>query len=317
MLVVPGIIGFRLVPLVGQPVGRVPDAMIGDIGVFSLAAVATIAGVLYLFHLTGSLTNRYQRWLAIWLDFGLGAALLGLVVYIIVRRLITTGPVYIPDWQVVVFLVGTAMVTAGLLLLLIRAGFPFERVLDKLPVHPLKAITASLIFLVILGALNLEASQTFFEAVKQDKVMLGVIGFNVFADVFSLVETRWILERGARGGILWLPVLLVLDAVITALIFLVLPSGAWETGAILDGVLFRGERAWLGILFWTTFSTSFLFYAFVLSALLIQPLAAAVKGFGWLTRPFDLETHPIRCLAVAMALVVTMGSVTGGILQVV
>lgn len=145
--------------------------------------------------------------------------------------------------------------------------------------------------------------------------VLGFMIFNVFADGVSLVQTRLVLQRSVETEIWQLLGLLVLDLVLSALIFLFLPIVLWQIPVFLEAALFRGDRPWLGILFWTTFSTSVLFYLFVVAALLIRPLAALAKLFGGLFSPFNLEAHPVRCLAIAMALVVTVGFIAGGVVQ--
>jgi len=132
------------------------------------------------------------------------------------------------------------------------------------------------------------------------------VAFNVFADGVSLWETRWVLEKGPTAKIPTLLGLLVLDFLLSGIIYLALPLALWpQILDFWDAVRFQGEQPWLGLLFWTTFSTSFIFYAFVVAALIMRPLWALAVGFGRLGNIFNLEEHPVRCLSVAMALVVT------------
>jgi len=104
--------------------------------------------------------------------------------------------------------------------------------------------------------------------------------------------------------------------VASAAIYLVLPTILWpqilEFG---DAMLFRGNRPWLRILFWTTFSTSFMFYLFVAAALLVRPLTRGLGLFDMLSGQSDLQANPVWCLAVAMAVVVTVLFLAGGIIQ--
>jgi hypothetical protein len=55
----------------------------------------------------------------------------------------------------------------------------------------------------------------------------------------------------------------------------------------------------------------------VAAALMVRLLAWGFSWFGWLSRPFNLEAHPVKCLAVAMALVVTVLFSVVGIIQFV
>ena len=56
----------------------------------------------------------------------------------------------------------------------------------------------------------------------------------------------------------------------------------------------------LGILFWSTFSTSFLFYLFVISVLLTTPLAVV---FQVVRSQLDFEKEPIVGLTVSLLVV--------------
>lgn len=185
-----------------------------------------------------------------------------------------------------------------------------------IPIHPLKAMFFSLFAICLVGLLQPAAGSAFLKATQANPGVLALVAFNLFADAFSLLETRWVLQRSANAGVLGLSGWLVLDLVASAGIFLFLPTVLWpRVLSFWDAALFRGEQPWLGLFFWSTFATSALFYLFVLAALLMRPLAAAARGFGWLSRPFDLEKHPVRCIAIAMALVVTVGFIAGGVVQ--
>jgi len=171
-----------------------------------------------------------------------------------------------------------------------------------------RAVASSLVFIILVGLIKMDASVSFTEAISTDIKAFAFVAFNLFADGVSLLETRWVLQRGANAGVAMLLALLLLDLVLSAIIFLILPTILWEVPAFLEAALFRGDRPWLGILFWTTFSTSVMFYVFVLAALLLRPI-------HWLTRlvykRFDVEAEPVIGLAVAMALVVTVGFAAG------
>ena len=88
-----------------------------------------------------------------------------------------------------------------------------------------------------------------------------------------------------------------------------------ELPALWEAIFFEGDRPWLGILFWSTFSTSVVFYLFVIAAVLVRLFAALARFFGWATSP--LQAHPVLCIAIAMALVVTVGFAGVGAWRVV
>ena len=89
-----------------------------------------------------------------------------------------------------------------------------------LSIHPLKAIVSSVIFILLLGLLRKDAGFAFHEALTSDIKILGFVGFNLFADGLSLAETRWLLRRAVKSALRGLLVLLVIDLLLSAAIFL-------------------------------------------------------------------------------------------------
>ena len=169
-------------------------------------------------------------------------------------------------------------------------------------VHPLKALVSSLLFIVIVGLIRLDDAKSFADAINSDGlIILTFVAFNMFADGVSLVETRWVLQLGVKATVVKLLVLLALDLVLSAIIFLVLPTILWEVPSFMEAAMFRGDRPWLGILFWSTFSTSAVFYLFVIASLLVRPLSHVPK----LGRRMHVDTRPVLALSFAMAVAVT------------
>jgi hypothetical protein len=171
------------------------------------------------------------------------------------------------------------------------------------PVNPLRAAGSAITFLVILSILRRTESTALLEQVRYGQPeLLGFLAFNIFADSVSVVETRFVLRRGIEAGLVRLSGLLLLDLLLSTAIFLFLPYSLEELSSFSDGVWFRGDRPWIGILFWTTFSTSLLFYTFFVASLLIRPLSHVPK----LGRRLKVETQPIWALAAAMVVVVSL-----------
>ena len=169
-------------------------------------------------------------------------------------------------------------------------------------VHPLKALVSSLLFIVIVGLIRLDDAKSFADAINSDGlIILTFVAFNMFADGVSLVETRWVLQLGVKATVVKLLVLLALDLVLSAIIFLVLPTILWEVPSFMEAAMFRGDRPWLGILFWSTCSTSAVFYLFVIASLLVRPLSHVPK----LGRRMHVDTRPVLALSFAMAVAVT------------
>ena len=71
---------------------------------------------------------------------------------------------------------------------------------NRLPVDPVKALVSSFFFLVILALMQADAATLFFEDILRGRFeVLGFVAFNLFADAVSLLETRWVLQRGTEA----------------------------------------------------------------------------------------------------------------------
>lgn len=177
------------------------------------------------------------------------------------------------------------------------------KIVKRITINPLKAIVSSLVFMVVLGLSNKEAAKSFFTAINTDGfVIISFLGFNLFADVISIAETRWILQLGTKVRITSLLGLLVLDIILSAVIFLFLPMIFDQLPAFLEAAQFRGKHPWLGILFWTTFSTSVMFYIFIIASLIVRPLSHLPK----LGHHIDVEKNPVKAIACGAFIAVTI-----------
>lgn len=213
---------------------------------------------------------------------------------------------------------------AGLMLIAYVASFaglffisvPTSYSLSRLPINPLKAMLSSLCFVVIVGLASLDSTNAFFRTVQtQGWQMLSFIAFNIFADGISLLETRWVLQKGGHASVTSLLGWLTLDIILSAAIFLILPLVLWpEILSFGDAVLFKGERPWLGILFWSTFSTSVLFYLFVIAVLIFRVTDAVIRV---LRIPIDIQREPVTAISLAMVSLVTVGFLFGVLLAAI
>ena len=161
----------------------------------------------------------------------------------------------------------------GGLVFIYLAGVGYTLLIIKnihLPVRPRKAIASSLFFIALVtiivkfSEVRTDIVGSFIADVGDDFKTLAFVAFNIFADGVSLLETRWVLQRGRDATIGRLGALLLFDLATTAGIFLFLPVVLAEFSDFAEAAIFRGDRPWLGILFWSTFGTSALFYLFVI-----------------------------------------------------
>ncbi len=197
--------------------------------------------------------------------------------------------------------VAVSLNLAGVALLLLRRF--------SLPVHPLRSLALSLVTVFILGVIMRDASVSFYHLLLQDgPIVLSYVAFNVFADGISLLETRWVLRRSLNLGLLALLGLVLLDLALSAGIFLFLPLVLRELPSFWQGMFFRGSQPWLGILFWSTFSTSALFYLFVGAVLsLILPGHGLARLFHrTVGQMITIESRPFTAIAWGMILLLVV-----------
>jgi hypothetical protein len=101
--------------------------------------------------------------------------------------------------------------------------------------------------------------------------------------------------------------MLLLDLLLSAAIFFILPGIADQNlDTLLQGIMFKGPVPWTGILFWSTFTTSLIFYLFVVAVLilkLLMPVFATAQSFDkW----FPIYDHPVRLVAMVMVALMTV-----------
>ena len=215
----------------------------------------------------------------------------------------------LPVWRLTVvglgvFYVNGLVWVVGVLIAPFRQGDGFR----QFPIHLGKAIAASAFFTAVVGLIQWDATKSFFDVVATDgPVAVTFVAYNVFADGISLIKTRWLLERSATAGVKTLVGLLGLDLLLSAAVF-ILPTTMWELPTFWDAIIFRGDRPWLGVLFWTTLSTSALFYLFVLAAVLAGPVSRVSRA---VRLKLDPESEPVLALTAALVVGVTAAFLFG------
>ena len=105
-----------------------------------------------------------------------------------------------------------------------------------------------------------------------------------------------------------------MDVILSGVIYLVLPGISnvnWSN--LVSAIEFQGPKPWMGVLFWSTFLTSILFYLFGVSMLLLRIVASVFRLINKLDRWFQIYQYPIRLVTVAMVIIETIGFVTYGL----
>ena len=188
---------------------------------------------------------------------------------------------------------------------------------DLIRVAPLRAIASSLFFIGLLAILFPSAAHSFaFEFEEMGPLVLASVGFNIFGDALSLVETRWVLQLGRGKPFLVIIGILVMDLVLSGVIYLVLPGITnvnWNN--LVSAIQFQGPKPWMGILFWSTFLTSILFYLFVISMLLLRIITPIARLFNRLDKWFAIYRYPVRLVTIAMVIIETTGFIIYGLVR--
>lgn len=136
--------------------------------------------------------------------------------------------------------------------------------------------------------------------------IMTAILVNVVTDYFSLLETRWLLQRMPQG-ILFQLLILILDILVSALIvsgiFHFFLNSYFHSGEEVSIAQILGFFSILSILFYSTFMSSAWAWAYILSSWVLK-MASHFRLSFWL----DVENKPVRILLMTLSLCV--GSVS-------
>lgn len=166
-------------------------------------------------------------------------------------------------------------------------------------INPIRAIVSSIAFVFLVGTRFPDAGRAFVSEIwASGFLVLSYLAFNVFADAVSLIETKWILGKSQSVSRPALVFLLLSDVVLSAVIYLLLPLFVGQDLSVfVAAVQFSGPSPWMGILFWSTFSTSAIFYLFVVAVFTLQLLWPVTRFFKRVGEVIEFEDHPATFLA--------------------
>lgn len=191
-----------------------------------------------------------------------------------------------------------------------------------------RSCIASAISIAILSLICISIRYREFSSATDKAFMLAKIGIvmamlNFVLDYISLLETRIIIKWMSRAHkSSRLAIFLVLDFIITGLIFIVaflilaLVGGAisypeWLISTLKNGFLFReggeGEVITLGIFIYSTYFTSVWIWLYVISGILVRGTASFGSLFKWLKKVLDMENQPFRSIGFVSMFLVSLG----------
>lgn len=170
---------------------------------------------------------------------------------------------------------------------------------------PVRVIITSLLAIFVITLLKKDIFTSFISDYNEiGIIVLGYLFLNVFADSISLLETDIVLRLAAKGNIKRFAAFGLFDIFLSAVIFLAIPLSTGNLDVFLDAIWFKGERPWLGVLFWSTFSTSIIFWLFLISVFVLTFLQKILKYYVKLNVALPIDKKPITCLYVTAVVVI-------------
>jgi len=184
------------------------------------------------------------------------------------------------------------------------------------------SIMAVFVMTVVWAVLNPISWQQFLRYVGVDAGvdafrMIFIFAFflNLVPDYISLLETRWIFRKVAHAGMKELIVLLVLDAILTGVIFFSgvgiiiliysVNTGDWVgVHTLLEFlnafILFRGSEIPIGILFYSTYFTSVWLYLFIAASVATKLLYSLGRTGNQVLALLKIEEKPFNSMGLLL-----------------
>jgi len=185
------------------------------------------------------------------------------------------------------------------------------------------SLLAVVVMTAVLSMVNRELGNGFWEeplALITVPIFAGI--FNLFPDYLSLLETRFVLRRMAKGnaGTFKLFGWLIFDAVVTLgifaapllAIFLLIPGlevkGAVEfmTGGLLYLFGVESRDGFFGIFIYSTFFTSVWVWLYVFAGIAVRLIYRAKRIQTFVDKHLDVATRPLSVMGVVLIVVFTI-----------
>jgi len=152
-------------------------------------------------------------------------------------------------------------------------------------------------------------------------IFILALVFNLVPDYISLLETRWILRKVAQASMKELIVLLVLDAILTGVIFfsgvgIIILIYSVNTGdrvgvcTVLEFlnafILFRGSEIPFGIFFYSTYFTSVWLYLFIAASITTKLLYSLGHTGNQVLALLKIEENPFNSMGLLLIGLLTL-----------
>ena len=225
-----------------------------------------------------------------------GFLLSGGIFYIFIYNIL--NKIYVIPDNIDIYLL-LAIIIIGLSIGLLYIELLYGRKSVLLYKSPIRVAITSILAMSTITLLKKDILTSFISHYNEiGIIVLAYLFLNIFADSISLLETDIVLRLAAKGNIKRFAALGLFDIFLSAFIFLAIPLSTGNLDMFLDAMLFKGEHPWLGVLFWSTFSTSIIFWLFLLSVFVLTILQKILKLYVKLSVALPIDKKPITCLYV-------------------
>lgn len=180
------------------------------------------------------------------------------------------------------------------------------------------SMVAVFVMTVVWVVLNPSSCQQFLLYKGTDAfrmIFILALVFNLVPDYISLLETRWILRKVAQASMKELIILIVLDAILTGVIFfsgvgIIILIYSVNTGEgigvctlleVLNAfILFRGSEIPIGILFYSTYFTSVWLYLFIAASIATKLLYSLGRTGNKVLALLKIEENPFNSMGLLL-----------------
>lgn len=181
----------------------------------------------------------------------------------------------------------------------------FNEINDLADFRTSRVIATSVIAIAIGSFLFRESLPSMAVMQQSGWIIGGYVLINIMIDALSLWETRLVLGL-SKGPLPRLGLIVALDIVLSAALFLALPFAFGELTIFVQAITFHGPQPWLGILFWSTFATSIIFYLFVIGSFFTGFLYLLTQQYVRLGKLIDIEKQPFYALGSVLGLALVL-----------
>lgn len=182
-----------------------------------------------------------------------------------------------------------------------------KKINPNFEIDPFRTMVLSLIPILFLSYIRPEATQEFISLLIDGQLLLlSYLIFNIYADSVSVHETHWILNKAIDADSISVTKLagyFSVDVLLSAIIYFILPMLVGVNDQFFMGIIFSGDRPWIGILFWSTFATSIIFYSFIVSAFILKIIGKIGEYMHSMFAADQIEKHPYPLLGVTFGIV--------------